>query len=80
MKVCTETQLRCVEDISVTRTDCPVGCSGIIVGVRKDPVARRHSAGFDELLKDYGDYKCNNYTDLSFDHQIRGGGRSMIRL
>ena len=61
-----------MRNISLTSEDCPERCEGLIIGVRREPVGREFTEGFDRLLKEYENYKCQNYSDLYFSTTIKG--------
>ena len=61
-----------MKNISLTYEDCPDRCKGVIVGVRKEPVKRQFTEGFDRVIMEYENYKCKNYSDLYFKKTIRG--------
>ena len=65
-------QQDCVDNISLDYRDCPDSCEGVMLGCRREPVTRHYEEGFYQLLKEYDNYKCSNYSDLSFDKGLSG--------
>ena len=72
--LCGENDVSCLRNISLTEraADCPNKCQGIIIEVRKESVQRYQEEGFKDLLNEYQNYECENYTDLFFTDKISG--------
>ena len=74
VNLCGEEDDDCVKSLSLTESagDCPNRCEGIIIEVRKEQVQRFGEEGFKDLLNEYQNYECENYTDLIFTEKISG--------
>ena len=72
--MCGEEDDGCVKSLGLTESpgDCPNKCEGIIIEVRKEQVQRFGEEGFKDLLNEYQNYECENYTDLIFTEKISG--------
>ena len=71
-------QQDCVDNISLDYSGCPDSCEGVMLGCRREPVTRHYEEGFYQLLKEYDNYKCSNYSDLSFDKGLSGNNELTI--